>query len=333
MSRLNSSIKLAVMLGNLFFTLVSGVFAYFSGGIISGNMVAFNFDEARETAMFVFGASIAVLLFTCLGCCGAVNQVVRKGFCRGRSILSTHQLLLIGVLMITVTQSSKWTKREKSINIVLSDIKNYPNYDQFEEQISEYFNAAYFEGNCEENPNDSWMVQWVSENCPSTMAQKQCNLSFLERYTCDTSCDEPIWTAFKCCPSELQCDEGYIETCPYHQCRLRALTTVQSWLSPFRKSLQFVAILSATMIVLTCLLICYNPRDDLEDELLKTGVMTENDIAAMKKMRSSSKLSRSSMKSSIKIIDEDDERNDEVITICHPSKARRTRSVRISPTQ
>ena len=30
------------------------------------------------------------------------------------------------------------------------------------------------------------------------------------------------------------------------------------------------------MLVLSCLLICFNPRDDIEIELLKSGVMTED---------------------------------------------------------
>jgi len=39
------------------------------------------------------------------------------------------------------------------------------------------------------------------------------------------------------------------------------------------------------MIVGTCLLICYNPRDDLEVELLKTGVMTEEDVNTIRKLK------------------------------------------------
>lgn len=54
---------------------------------------------------------------------------------------------------------------------------------------------------------------------------------------------------------------------------------------PFTVGIQFVAWLAGIMIMLTCLLICYNPRDDLEHELIKTGVMTEDDIEQIKESR------------------------------------------------
>lgn len=33
-------------------------------------------------------------------------------------------------------------------------------------------------------------------------------------------------------------------------------------------------------------MICYNPRDDIEIELLKTGVMTEEDVETIRKLKS-----------------------------------------------
>lgn len=39
------------------------------------------------------------------------------------------------------------------------------------------------------------------------------------------------------------------------------------------------------MLVLSCLLICFNPRDDIEIELLKSGVMSEEDIEAIQRLK------------------------------------------------
>lgn len=41
------------------------------------------------------------------------------------------------------------------------------------------------------------------------------------------------------------------------------------------------------MLVLSCLLICFNPRDDIEIELLKSGVMSEEDIEAIRRLKES----------------------------------------------
>ena len=50
--------------------------------------------------------------------------------------------------------------------------------------------------------------------------------------------------------------------------------------------IQLIACLSGTMIIFTCLLICYNPRDNIEMELLKTGVMTQDDLETIQKLKS-----------------------------------------------
>lgn len=40
------------------------------------------------------------------------------------------------------------------------------------------------------------------------------------------------------------------------------------------------------MLVLSCLLICYNKRDEIEIELLKGGNISEDDIAAIRRLKS-----------------------------------------------
>lgn len=41
------------------------------------------------------------------------------------------------------------------------------------------------------------------------------------------------------------------------------------------------------MLVLSCLLICFNSRDEIEIELLKSGVMSEDDIEAIRRLKES----------------------------------------------
>lgn len=69
--------------------------------------------------------------------------------------------------------------------------------------------------------------------------------------------------------------------------------------SPFVTCVQFISYLSGIMILFTCLLICYNPRDDIEVELMKTGVMTEREIESIRELRRSNKLSFSNGRPSI----------------------------------
>jgi len=51
---------------------------------------------------------------------------------------------------------------------------------------------------------------------------------------------------------------------------------------PILSGMQATSWLSGIMVALVCLLICHNPRDNIESELLKTGMMTETDLEIMK---------------------------------------------------
>ena len=112
-----------------------------------------------------------------------------------------------------------------------ANIEDYRTYDKFETKISQYFNNAYFDGHCAQRPLDSWIIQWIDKECPVTMSQESCALNEIQKYTCDTTCFEPVWNKKKCCPSEKLCfQEKMNEACPYQQCRLPALKAVYSWM-------------------------------------------------------------------------------------------------------
>lgn len=293
MSRLNSSIKLVVIIGDLIFLLVAVITVVAAGLVSSGKIVALDFPEARRTSMFVLLLASAVIGCTIYGCCGAFNQNVREGFCFGRRVLCCHQFLLLTVFIMSIMQQDQLSNREKSIDLVIENVEAYPHYDLFERNLDKYFNKAYFEGNCAiqddtYDKSSAWLMQWVDRNCPPTMSRSVCELPEEKKAICDTSCPDSVWNATSCCPSEDLCFAlGLKESCPYNQCRVAVLTEARvRVIEPALQGLAFVAILAAIMIIFTCLLICYNPRDDIEIELLKTGVMTEEDVETIRKLKS-----------------------------------------------
>jgi len=81
MSRLNASIKLAVLLGNLLFLFCSICFVVGSILILSGKVPALAYDEAKRLTFFILGASVIMMSCTIYGCCGTVNQISRRGEC------------------------------------------------------------------------------------------------------------------------------------------------------------------------------------------------------------------------------------------------------------
>jgi hypothetical protein len=262
--------------------------------IYSGKLIALNFDSAKRMASFSLFLSVAFIIFTIAGCCGAFNQTVREGLCSGRRTLCCHQCLLITILIMSTLQVEELKRRQHSLEFVIdNEHLVFKSYDSFETRLDKYFNRAYFETICATNDENKFLLGFIDENCPDSMSTKECALTPEQKTTCDTSClVEPsptLWKAEKCCPSKELCvNLGLDRACPYFSCRIAILEEVQSLIHPSLLFLRLVSAFSAMMVTFTCLLICYNPRDDIEIELLKTGVMTEDDVRTIRDLKKKS---------------------------------------------
>ena len=177
------------------------------------------------------------------------------------------------------------------MRLVVSDHTSFPEYDAFEQRISTYSNNAYFESLCSDDQSTDWLLDFVDTHCPERMGQESCTLSAKAKETCDTSCDAinydgaTTYDLMMCCPSWDLCNEGKLVSCPYHRCRVEILEELLRWAGPTKIVAQGVIILSGVMLFLVLLLICFNPRDEIEVELLKTGVMSVEDVMAIRKLK------------------------------------------------
>jgi hypothetical protein len=281
MSRLNASIKLAVIIGEAFFLLLSIVITALSALVISGRVNALNIPSIQQSAVLILATAVAMCVCVVCGCCGAVNQVSRQGCCSGRRLLSFHQLALVAVFIVSFTEIDKLSLREKSIELVINNAEAYPIYDAFEGRLKGYFNGMYFDSICIISDSSSkWVQNWVDQQCPdvTNISPDICNSS--RKYSlddCDLSCLEE---------AEEAEDKGKCCLNIYNECRVPILEKVNSMIQSLARLIQLIACLSGTMIIFTCLLICYNPRDNIEMELLKTGVMTQDDLETIQKLKS-----------------------------------------------
>ena len=262
--------------------------------VSTDNVAALSFGMAKETAQLVGIIAGAVFVCTCYGCCGALRQTLRKGLCTGRRMLCIHKLLLLAVLLFTLSQYEWINKREHSLRLVAADKQLYSEYDSFEKKTSTLFNNAYFESICssEDDTSTAWLLDFVDENCPLNMNGEKCALSSSNKKTCDTSCsalngltDITSLDIKQCCPSQELCNEGARAACPYERCRVGIATELLNWAHHAKIVTQFVCSLAGFLLLLSFLLICFNPRDEIEQELLKTGVMTEEDVEAIRQLK------------------------------------------------
>jgi hypothetical protein len=290
MSRLNATIKLVVLLGDAVFLILSIGLMILSGLTNSGRITELNFDLAKRLASIVLLASIILLSLTIYGCCGSLNQTVRTGFCSGRRSLCFHQLILIVILVVSIVQTNLLERRETSVNMVIENQEQFTSFDSFEIKLDAFFNREYFDSVCpgttqSQGTGNHFAIKWVDEYCPHTMRSQEC-LNVACKYNSNSSTNT---LASVLCPNQDRCiNQSLTKSCPYYKCRIPILEKVKDILSPTVLILRSISILSGIMVICTCLLICYNPRDDIEIELLKTGVMTEEDVENIRKLKRSS---------------------------------------------
>ena len=288
-SRLNTCIKIFMIIGELIIMIISGLFVTISGLFLMGKIYSLNSLVARRSAFLFLAFSFMTFISTVFGLCGVVNQLNRRGLCSGRSLLLFHQITLLILILFILQQNGKLNNNIQGIDIVLKNNDQYSKYEPIEGEINQFFNDAYFEGICERK-NEPFKIfnifPWINTHCPKTMRNKNCFLTEKKKETCDTSCTILPWNEISCCPSKELCvGVKQHKACPYDQCRLPILSEVQSIIFISKKIFQFVQVLSAIMIILSCLLICYKPRDEIEIELLKTGVMTEQDVKTFRELK------------------------------------------------
>mmetsp|Transcript_3286 Transcript_3286/g.7413 ORF Transcript_3286/g.7413 Transcript_3286/m.7413 type:complete len:337 (+) Transcript_3286:152-1162(+) len=291
MSRMNAIIKLSFWTVQLIFLILILILVITSAIIASGRVVALAFPLAKDTAIEVLILSTIVLACMCVGCCGSLRQTIRKGCFSGRKMLCMNQLILIGGFVFSIAQF-EWLKNHQQImKLVISDPESHPIYFGFELRFSEYFNKAYFESLCSEDPSSAFILKYVDNMCPQSMSQSQCALSEIKKELCDTTChavkdkddaSDAEW--LNCCPSEEECDNGNLAGCPFHRCRVEILKNFYKWAKPMKIAAIFICVFTFILLILSCLLICYQERDAIE-ELVRIGALTEQDAERMRRYR------------------------------------------------
>lgn len=198
-----------------------------------------------------------------------------------------HLLLLISILFFGIVQMRFLETQELRISAIIEDKDSFPKYNAFERHISSYVNNLYFESlsspdSLVGSSTSAWLVEFVENKCPKRMSPEHCILVLETRANCD-----PV--SKSCCPDESLCNSGVKEACPYENCRVEILGQLFDLLVPMRVGAFCVCLLAALMLVLSCLLICFNKRDEIEIELLKGGNISEDDVAAIRRLKSSNK--------------------------------------------
>jgi hypothetical protein len=291
-SRLNATIKLLFLLGEMLFLVVS-LLCFVGAGLVASEQVPLLlFPVAKTTAAIVLAISGAALACSCHGCCAALRQTKRRGclFARGRIMLCAHQLLLITIMFFGIVNMRYLQNQALRMNAIVADVASFPEYNNFERHVSTYVNQLYFAESFQESAAADWLMNLVEAKCPKILSH--CAQS--EKEVKDEYCD---FSTKLCCPNERLClDSGLKSACAYDMCRPQLLRQLYSLARPATIFVQVVLMVTLLMLILSCLLICFNKRDEIEVEMLKSGNLAEEDIVAIRerreKMKASTKVRR-----------------------------------------
>mmetsp|Transcript_30864 Transcript_30864/g.53006 ORF Transcript_30864/g.53006 Transcript_30864/m.53006 type:complete len:212 (+) Transcript_30864:439-1074(+) len=197
------------------------------------------------------------------GCFGAVYQEQRTGSCRGRRLLSFYQLCLLTLIGLQFYTTVYMLNTAESLQTVKDELASARSnetvaYVDAEESLSNKFNDYYFD--TVTGSQDGYFWDFIDGNCPqsSGMGSDDCNVE----------------TYASTCPDEDACnadDDNAMENCPYDMCRRAAVTRFLGIVEPIGDYGIFVCIFETALMILTCCLICFNPRDAEQTILMKSG--------------------------------------------------------------
>ena len=284
-SRLNAAIKLLFLVGEMLFLLVSLLCFVGAGLVASKQIPLFLFPVAQTTAAVVLAISGAALACSCYGCCAALRQTKRRGclFARGRVMLCAHQLLLITIMFFGIINLRYLQNQALRMNAIVADVALFPEYNNFERHVSSYVNQLYFAESFQDSAAADWLMKLYEDKCPKLL--KNCAQS--EKEVNDEYCD---FSTKLCCPDERLClDSGLKSACAYDMCRPQLLSYLHGLVRPATIFVQVVLMVTLLMLILSCLLICFNKRDEIEVEMLKSGNLAEEDIVAIRERRAKMK--------------------------------------------
>lgn len=212
--------------------------------------------NTMATLSTVLISSAAVMIIIIIGgCAGALNQRVREGPYRGRKLLGLYEIALIAIVVlqfhaVVYILNSIAGLYEVKDDLTSGQLSSAVLYTDFEDTMSSQFNDYYFSTlDKQSKSGNRWFWTFVDKDCPSVMHSDSCT---------DGSMAQT-------CPQQAVCegdDDAATASCPYEMCRLPAVKEALVVLEPIGDYSLFLIIFEIVVVILACLLVCYNPHDN-----------------------------------------------------------------------
>lgn len=283
MGKLNNFLKWVVMNVNLLYAAVALVAIILSVIVLVSDWGSLDRGFFMGWCIVIILFSTLIVMISLLGCMGVSHQSEKLSCWTGRRILGLYQLALLVTIIGVIWGLTQLVIISRGLNATYDDLTRHVEddtyelaYSKMEDAVSSRFNDFFFSAAA--TCTDSKFVffwSWVNDYCPVSISQENC-----------MACGEYSVTN---CPADenlcFQKDDKGQAFCPYDQCREGVLEYLTAYLNPMNIGFLALALFQLMIMMLTCMLICFTPQDSVEQMLVKTGTISEQDLSRQRRRR------------------------------------------------
>lgn len=274
-SRINEWTKFILMQVNFFFAMFGLTLVGMAIYVLAANWGSLDpaFFTGGGIVLCLFGLIIAFVAY--IGCLGVVNQRRKSPYTewQGMRLLVIYQVCLTLALAAEIYWLAYSLDNVNSLRIAAISFSttNVPKYGSLETVFASKFNAFFFAAQLSPFCPDLkyvWFWTFVNSYCGSyNVNMQQENCLKCNDYSV-ASCDADAETCYNK-------GAGYlVGACPYNACRKGILDFVYTMLGPFSYFVIAFVLFHCILLILNCMLMCYNPRDDDVKIRAKNGIFS-----------------------------------------------------------
>lgn len=274
-SRLNEWTKFILMQVNFFFAVFGLTLVGLAIYVLAANWGSLDpaFFTGGGVVLCLFGFIIIFVAY--IGCLGVVNQRRKSPYTewQGMRLLVIYQVCLSLAFAAQIYWLAYSLDNVNDLRVAATtySVSNPIPYGSLETTFAEKFNAFFFAAQLSPFCPDlkyTWFWTIIDKVCGSYNV----NMSESSCLRCNdysvSQCDADAEHCYKTGATYLSV------ACPYNACRKGLLNLIYNNLAPFAYFIIAFVLFQILLLVLNCMLICYNPRDSEERIRAKNGIFS-----------------------------------------------------------
>lgn len=174
MGKINDGVRVVASGLNTFHGLIGLLFVGAAGYAIHAT-----YRSVTSWLSYVLGLGLLLFITSLLGCAGMHRQIVRRGRCTGRCLLSFYQLAMVALLCLLVVSALSIRSLTNALGHIVDAPTTDVPYSRMERAaLAPFFDQFYWKADevyGQGQGGYGWFVGWVANNCPGSMSLIHCD--------------------------------------------------------------------------------------------------------------------------------------------------------------